>query len=117
MLQNNAIRVEKLWATYQILVNKMFANLIDKIMEVYVYDMLVKSLKSKDRVKHLDTNFQILRRYKMRLNPFKCVFGVFSRNLLDYMVNRRGIEVNPKRIKALLEIRSPQKSKEVQSLM
>lgn len=40
-------------ATYQRLVNKMFANLIGKTMEVYVDDMLVKSLKLEDNVAHL----------------------------------------------------------------
>lgn len=40
-------------------------------MEVYVDDMLVKNLKTVDHVKHLDTTFQILRKYRMRLNFLK----------------------------------------------
>lgn len=103
-------------ATYQRLVNKMFADFIGKTVEVYVDDMLVKSLKARDHVQHLDEVFKILRQYMMRLNPSKCAFGVVSGKFLGYMVNQRGIEANPDKIKALVEMRSPQKPKEVQSL-
>ncbi|XP_022895221.1 uncharacterized protein LOC111409401 [Olea europaea var. sylvestris] len=62
-------------ATYQRLVNKMFTDLIGKTMEVYVDNMLVKSLEAENHVAHLNNTFQILRRYRMRLNPLKCAFG------------------------------------------
>ncbi|XP_022843327.1 uncharacterized protein LOC111366872, partial [Olea europaea var. sylvestris] len=103
-------------ATYQRLVNQMFVDLIGKTMEVYVDDMLVKSLEAEDHIKHLNSTFQILRRYRMRLNPHKCAFGVASGKFLGYMVNQRGIEANPEKIEALCKMRSPQKPKEVQSL-
>ena len=65
-------------ATYQRLVNKIFANLIGRTMEVYVDDMLVKSLKKEDHVTDLQEMFALLRRYNMKLNPAKCGFGVGS---------------------------------------
>ena len=40
-------------ATYQRLVNMMFKDLIGKMMEVYVDDMLVKSKVAEDHIKHL----------------------------------------------------------------
>ena len=43
-------------------------------------------------------------------------FGVASGKFLEFMVNQRGIEVNPERMQALLDMRSPSKTKEVQSL-
>ena len=58
----------------------------------------------------------VLRKYHMKLNPLKCAFGVKSSKLLGFMVNQRGIEANPKKIKALLEMSSPKKPKEVLSL-
>ena len=85
-------------ATYQRLVNKMFANQIGKTMEVYVDDMLVKSMRSSDHLAHLAEMFSILRIYKMKLNPNKCAFGVASGKFLGYMVNQRGIEANPDKI-------------------
>ena len=47
-------------------------------MEVYVDDMLVKSKKVKQHLDDLRETFDILRKYQMRLNPAKCVFGVSS---------------------------------------
>ena len=63
--------LENAGATYQRLVNKMFADLLGKTMEVYVDDMLVKSLQADLHVKHLEETFQILRKYQMKLNPNK----------------------------------------------
>lgn len=86
---------------------KYFANLISGTMEVYVDDLLVKSLNANDHVTHLNETFQILRRYRMRLNSLKCAFGVASGKFLGHMVNQRGIEANPEKICALIEMRSP----------
>ena len=93
--------------TYQRLVNRMFADKVGKTMEVYVNDMLVKSLKAPDHVRDLREMFAILHRYKMKLNPNKCAFGVESGKFLGYMVSLRVIEANPEKIKAILEMRSP----------
>ena len=65
-------------ATYQLLVNKMFQFQIGRTMEVYVDDMLVKSLVVADHIDHLQETFNILRSYHMKLNPEKCAFGVRS---------------------------------------
>ncbi|KAL5575739.1 hypothetical protein UlMin_017438 [Ulmus minor] len=103
-------------ATYQRLVNKMFKQQIGKTMEVYVDDMLVKSLKADEHINNLRESFEVLREYKMKLNPAKCAFGVTSGKFLGFMVNHRGIEANPAKIQALLNMESPRKVKEVQSL-
>lgn len=103
-------------ATYQRLVNKMFKKQIGKTMEVYMDDMLVKSKRAEDHIADLAEMFHILRKYKMKLNPQKCVFGVESGKFLGFMVNHRGIEANPAKIKALLDMKSPTSVKQVQSL-
>uniref|UniRef100_A0A2N9F6T8 Uncharacterized protein n=1 Tax=Fagus sylvatica TaxID=28930 RepID=A0A2N9F6T8_FAGSY len=103
-------------ATYQRLMNKMFHHQIGRNMEVYVDDMLVKT---KDDMKHLEDlkeTFETLRQYRMKLNPSKCVFGVSSGKFLGFMVSQRGIEANPDKIKAVLEMTPPRSTKEVQSL-
>ena len=70
------------------MVNRIFADLIGKTMEVYMDDMLVKSLLATNHVDNLREMFLILRRYKMKLNPNKCVFGVESGKFLGYIVSR-----------------------------
>ena len=49
-------------ATYQRLVNQMFAKQIGKTTEVYVDDMLIKSLEAPDHVKDLEETFALLRK-------------------------------------------------------
>ena len=94
----------------------MFRPQIERNVEVYVDDMLVKSL---DEGKHLDDlqeTFDTLRQYNMKLNPNKCTFGVSSRKFLGFMVSHGGIEVNPDKIQAILDMKPPRSIKEVQSL-
>ncbi|KAM1798093.1 hypothetical protein ACFX12_032194 [Malus domestica] len=103
-------------ATYQRLVNSMFAEQIGKNMEVYVDDMLVKSKHADQHITNLSEIFTILKRYRMRLNPNKCAFGVGSGKFLGFMISQRGIEANPEKIKAILDMKEPITSKDVQSL-
>ena len=94
----------------------MFRPQIGRNVEVYVDDMLVKSV---DEGKHLDDlqeTFNTLGQYNMKLNPSKCAFGVASGKFLGFMVSHRGIDANPEKIKAILDMKPPQNVKEVQYL-
>ncbi|XP_038687530.1 uncharacterized protein LOC119986911 [Tripterygium wilfordii] len=94
-------------ATYQWLVNRMFASLLRKTMEVYIDDMLVKTLKAEDHIEHLRQAFEILDAHQMKLNPLKCVFRVKAGKFLGFIVTQRSMEANPDQIQAILDIRSP----------
>ena len=79
--------------------------------------MLVKSL---DEERHLDDfqeTFDTLRRYNMKLNPSKYAFGVSLGKFLGFMVSHRGIEANPDKVQAILNMEPPRNIKEVQSLI
>lgn len=60
-------------------------------MEVYIDDMLVKSLEAEDHISHLQQAFSTLRKYNMKLNPAKCSFDVSFGKFLGYIVTHRGI--------------------------
>ena len=92
--------------------NKMFAQQIGRNVQVYVDDMLVKSRREED----LRETFIALHSYNMKLNPGKCVFGVTVGKFLGFMVSQRGIEANPDKIQAIMEMVPPRNVKEVQSL-
>ena len=53
----------------------------------------------------------------MKLNPSKCAFGVTSGKFLGFMVSHRGIEANPDKIQAILNMETPRNVKDVQSLI
>ena len=94
----------------------MFRPQIGRNVEVYVDDMLVKSQDEEKHLYDLQETFDTLKQYNMRLNPSKCAFGVSSGKFLGFMVLHRGIEANPDKIQAILNMEPPRNIKEVQSL-
>ena len=94
-------------ATYPRLVNRMFQKQIGTSMEVYIDNMLLKSTTAELHIDHLAEAFQILKEYNMKLNLAKCAFGVSVGKFLGFIVNNRGIEANPDKIKAVLDIPPP----------
>ena len=103
-------------ATYQRLVDHMFRPQIGWNVDVYVDDMLVKSIDEGSHLDDLQETFETRRRYKMKLNPSKCAFGVSSGKFLWFMASQRRIEANPNKIQAILDMEPPKNIKEVQSL-
>ena len=81
-------------STNQRMMMRMFEPQLGKNIEVYINDMVVKSKVASEHVGDLGNIFEILRKYKLRLNTSKCSFGVGSGKFLGYMVTHRGIEVN-----------------------
>nr|KYP76658.1 Transposon Ty3-I Gag-Pol polyprotein [Cajanus cajan] len=94
-------------ATYQRLMNKVFQHQIGRNMEVYVDDMVVKSRDLDRHIVDLSEVFQQLRKYDMRLNPEKCVFGVSGGKFLGFMLSARGIEANPNKCMEIINMVSP----------
>ena len=101
---------------YQRLMNKMLAHHIQRNVQVYMDDMLVKSQWEDDHLDNLKETFDTLCSYNIKLNPSKCAFGVTARKFLGFMVSKRGIEINPNKIQAIMEMALPRNIKEVQSL-
>ncbi|KAM1252522.1 hypothetical protein ACFX13_041349 [Malus domestica] len=95
----------------------MFTEQIGRSMEVYVDDMLVKSKHVDQHITNLSETFTILKRYRIRLNPNKCAFGISSSKFLGFMISQRGIEANLEKIKAILDMKKPVTSKDIQSLI
>lgn len=87
-------RLKNVGATYQRLINEMFKSQIGRNIEVCVDDILVKHM--------------------MKLNSSKCAFRVSARKFLMFMASQRGIEVNPKKVKAVVDMQPPKNTKEVQ---
>ena len=78
--------------------------------------MLVKSRREEDHLEDLREMFDTLHSYNMKLNPGKCAFRVTAGKFLGFMVSQRGIEANPDKIRAIMEMALPRNVKEVQSL-
>ena len=103
-------------ATYQRLMNKMFTYQIGRNVQVYFDDMLVKILRKNDHLDDLRETFNTICSYNMKLNLNEYVFGVTAGKFLGFMVSQRGIEVNPEKIRAIMELEPSKTVKKVQSL-
>ena len=95
-------RFKSAGAMYQRLMNKMFAHQIGRNVQVYVDDMLVKSVREDDHLSDLQETFDTLRMYNMKLNQSKCAFGVTVVKFLGFMLSQKGIEINPEKVQAIM---------------
>ncbi|XP_048438043.1 uncharacterized protein LOC125476226 [Pyrus x bretschneideri] len=112
----DAERYEAMKAEVEKLKNIGFVREIGKNIEVYVDDMLVKSKHADQHIANLFETFCINKKYRMRLNPNKCAFGMGSGKFLGFMISQRVIEANPEKIKAIIDMKKPVTSKDIQSL-
>jgi hypothetical protein len=81
-----------------------------------VDDVVIKTRNSDDLIVDLEETFNSLRRFRWKLNPTKCIFGVPSGKLLGFIVSNRGIEANPVKITAITDMEAPATIKDVQKL-
>ncbi|WKA08452.1 hypothetical protein VitviT2T_026174 [Vitis vinifera] len=104
-------------ATYQRAATTLFHDMMHRDVEVYVDDMIVKSRDRSDHLAALERFFERTRQFRLRLNPKKCTFGVTFGKLLGYMVSERGIEVDPDKIRAILDMPAPRTEREVRGFL
>jgi len=94
-------------ATYQWAMVALFHDMMHREIEVYVDDMIAKSKIEEEHLVDLRKLFKRLRKYRLRLNLAKCTFGVKSGKLLGFIISQKGIEVDPEKVKAILEMPEP----------
>jgi dsDNA-binding SOS-regulon protein len=103
-------------ATYQRAIQACFKRQLNKNIEAYVDDMVIKTRNSDTLITDLEDTFASLREYRWKLNPNMCVFGVPSGKLLSFIISHRGIEDNPEKISTITNIKAPTCIKDVQKL-
>jgi len=94
----------------------MFTAQIERNLEVYIDDLIVKTPKNAAHTPKLGEIVQQVRKFNMRLNPANCTFGVEAGNFLGFLLTSRGIEANLDKCQAIINMRSPCSIKEVQQL-
>ena len=98
-------------ATYQRAATTILHDLIHNTVEVYIDAMIVKSHDRGNHVEALKSFFDRIRKYNLRLNPQKCMFGVTSGKLLGFVVSQDGIKVDSDKVKAIQELPPPKTEK------
>jgi hypothetical protein len=90
---------------------------IGRNTEVYVDNVVIKTQKEERLISNLAETFDNLSKFKMKMNPKKCMFGVPLGKLLEYMVSRCGIDPNPEKVSAITKMKPPESLHDVQKLM
>jgi hypothetical protein len=104
-------------ATYQRAIQACFKRQLNKNVEAYMDDVVVKTRNSDTLIADLEETFASLREYRWKLNPNKCVFGVPSGKLLGFIISHHSIEANPEKISTITNMKAPTCIKDVQKLM
>jgi hypothetical protein len=89
-------------ATYQRMMQNCLGSQIGQNIQVYIDDVVITTRREEYLINDLKETFDNLDRYKLKLNPTKCSFGVSAGQLLGFLVSARGIEANPEKIQAIL---------------
>lgn len=93
-----------------------FHDMMHTFMEDYVDDLLAKSFTRAEHLGILEKIFERLEKFQVRINPKKCVFRVTSGKLLGYIVSTKGIEVDPTKVQAIMEMPPPKNISQLRSL-
>jgi hypothetical protein len=100
-------------ATYQRAIQTCFKKQLNKNVEAYVDDVVVKTRNFDTLIADLEVSFASLREYRWKLNPNKCVFDVPSGKLLGFIISHQGIEANPEKMSAITNMKAPTCIKDV----
>ena len=104
-------------ATYQRAMNFIFHDLIGRLVEVYIDDMVVKSVQQENHLADLRQVHERTRKHGMRMNPDKCAFGVTAGQFLGFMIHECGIETGSKSKDTIKMMVPPACKKELQELI
>ena len=97
--------------------NYIFHELIGKIVEIYIDDVVAKSKGHQEHLADLRRALECTGRHGLKMNPNKCAFGVSAGQFLGFMVHERGIEISQKTISAIDKVEAPTTKVELQSLI
>ena len=104
-------------ATYQRAMNYIFHDLIGKIVETYIDDVVVKSKGLHEHLADLRGALECTRKHRLKMNPKKCAFCVLAGQFLGFMVHERGIDIGQKSIGAINKVIALENKKQLHSLM
>ena len=86
-------------------------------MEDYVDDIVVKSKTRTKNFQVLKQVFERCKKYKLRMNPMKCAFGVFAGKFLGFLVHHRGISVDPVKVTTIATMKKLTTVRELKSFL
>jgi hypothetical protein len=103
-------------STFSRLTKTVLESQVGRNIFTYVDNILVARKNKEHHLADLAETFANMRDAQLRLNPEKCVFEVRQGKILGYLVSHRGIEANPTKIQAIINMTTLQSTRDVQCL-
>jgi len=104
-------------ATYERAMSSIIHHFIYTFMLVYIDDIVVKSSLKNGHLDHLRQSFERVRKYRLKMNPLKCVFLCLASDFLGFVVHKKDIEINQNNKKAILDTKPLSTKNEFQLLL
>ena len=104
-------------ATFQRLMNKVFARNLDKFIVVYLYDILIFSQNMDEHWEHLRWALNQLWKAKLYGQLHKCEFLKDQVDYLGFEVSLHGIQASPEKVRAIIEWPKPKSVHDVRSFL
>ena len=103
-------------ATYQRAMTIIFHDFLHNLVKCYVDNLDVKTKNRGNHSHDLKRVFEKLCMHQLKMNPLKCVFGVTSGKFLGFVVRKKGIEIDPDKVKAIIQMPHPRNLRELRGL-
>jgi hypothetical protein len=110
-------RLSNAGATYQRAMNLIFHDLMGILMEVYIDDVVIKSACFMNHLADLRVAHERMRKYGLRMNPFKCAFGVSASQFLGFIIHEHMTQIDPKKIESIQKFEESACKRDVQKLL
>ena len=104
-------------ATFQMVMNRMFAPYLQKFVVIYLDDILIFGKDPKEHLANIETVLQVLAENKFYAKLTKCSFNNTEVKFLGHIIGREGVKVNPEKIEVVKTWPEPKSVKQVQQFL
>ena len=85
-------------ATFQSVMNRIFAPHLHKFVVVYLDDIMIFSDTPDEHIQHIRTVLELLREHRLYAKKEKCTFNRTEVKFLGHLVGREGLRVDPTKV-------------------
>ncbi|USP73296.1 Reverse Transcriptase [Curvularia clavata] len=105
-------------ATFQSVINNALHEYLGVFATAYLDDVLVYSKGTlEEHIEHVKKVLRKLKEYKLYLQPGKCEFHTQETEFLGFIISTEGVKMNPKKVQAVRDWKTPKTVKDVQSFL
>jgi hypothetical protein len=97
--------------------NLIFHDLFRAILEIYIDDVVIKSVGFREHMANLKVSSERMRKYGLRMNPMKCAFGVSVGRFMGFIVHEHGIQIGPKKVESINRMEEHTCKRDMQKLL